>query len=168
MTISVITSPSHHLKTLPTSSPVSDTVSNDNQLLRSPNSSYSPNFTRGTYRSSSMNFGSPIRRQQALPNYPILRNGFHHVHHHHHHHLHHPPHSASPSLHSDSSLTPHEDSEFSDGTFGAQRQRNPSNTTTSSTKSLRNEIDNKESLPLSPVSPSSNGTNSIWFEYGCV
>jgi hypothetical protein len=97
---------------------------------------YNNNFTRGTFKSNSINYGSPVRR-------PLI-NGHHHIHHFHHMH----PHSASPSLHSDSSLTPVEDSELSDSAANLNRSRNLNN------------IDN--------VTVNSNATNSIWYEYGCV
>ncbi|XP_054154500.1 protein Daple-like [Oppia nitens] len=97
------------------------------------------NFTRGTFKSNSINYGSPIRRQQ-LP----FKNGVHHIHHFHH--LH--PHSASPSLNSDSSLTPLEDSELSDSAVNNQRSQHLNN------------CDN--------VTINSNATNSVWYEYGCV
>ncbi len=138
MTISVITSP-------PRSSPINNNTSfeitpnSGNNSTRNNSFLYNNNFTRGTFKSNSINYGSPVRRHQPL------MNGHHHIHHFHHMH----PHSASPSLHSDSSLTPVEDSELSDSAANLNnRSRNLNN------------IDN--------VTVNSNATNSIWYEYGCV
>ncbi|CAG2161651.1 unnamed protein product [Oppiella nova] len=127
--LSVITSP-------PRSQ--SNTTTGCEALNMSGRHSYN-NFTRGTFKSNSINYGSPVRRQH-MP----YKNGNHHPHHFHH--LH--PHSASPSLLSDSSLTPLEDSELSDGAINNQRSRHLNN------------CDN--------VTVNSNTTNSVWYEYGCV
>ncbi|CAG2101544.1 unnamed protein product [Medioppia subpectinata] len=134
--LSVITSPLRSQSNTSTGCEALHTMSGS---TRTNSHSYN-NFTRGTFKSNSINYGSPVRRQH-MP----YKNGNHHTSHHFHH-LH--PHSASPSLLSDSSLTPLEDSELSDGGLNNQRSRHLTNCDT--------------------VTVNSNTTNSIWYEYGCV
>ncbi|RWS11653.1 Protein Daple-like protein [Dinothrombium tinctorium] len=165
LTFNLITSPRE--QNASTSAATSATAATLGNSQSHSNSCINPNFMRGTFRSNTISFGSPIRRQRDphVSHLPLtLRNGHHHFHHHHHHHVHHPPHSASPSVNSESSVTPHDESELSDG--DAQRRlkmQNGSNIMANS-----NEIDASKISPSNiPRSPSSC-TNSIWYEYGCV
>lgn len=145
MTINVVTSPTH------LSSSNNHNNNNNNETTASNlNNNYHSNmncnnFLRGGFKSSSINYGSPIRRQQRNEQHNI--NGHYRPVHHHPRHVHHPHcHSASPTIHSDSSLTPVEDLELSDGAIAYD-----------------NRLANSDNVTVN-----SNTTNSIWYEYGCV